>query len=443
MKPSVLVIPGLRPGRQQPMLSAQLLVLLMACFSAASAQAAEQLVLQLETSLGSDSNPFRFYDNQPDSQGNPVQRQTDTVQGNDLRAGLIVPLASEGTRLLLTGSLGSRMYKEYRQLDHDEYAGDAVLQLQQGQWLNGDIRAGAGQHLFQYINGSLTQKDIAHEQHYGADLAITVANQWRVLPQLYQNQLRYDLPVNQLYNNQEHGVQLGLQYFSPTGSSAGVGWRRSNTDYPDRSPDQISLLGKSYRENEAYLDAEWHYSIKTATSLHLGYIRRDYPELEQRNTRFYNAIWRGVYYYSPQLRLDLQLFDRPFNIVDPTILYVVTRGVRTDLSWDWSDKTRLNASALLQKNDQQLVVSQNGATQNEKLQRFGLGFSYKIERGFRLFADSFFEKTVRDISNLTLRQNVIRVGLEYTFENIPGSAAKMGLNRYKQSLSATEAAKDE
>jgi hypothetical protein len=194
---------------------------------------------------------------------------------------------------------------------------------------------------------------------------------------------------------------------SPTGSSIEAGTRLSETSFADRTPEQVRDLDKKYKKRSCI----WMVSGAIASRpspAHLGLIRRRYDVLHERDTRLFNAIWRGTYHYSTMLRLDLQLFDRPFTIVDPSILYVVSKGARVDALWKWSDKTNVNFSALLQNSDQELIPRlvrpDNNSSRKEKLQRIGVGASYQFERGFRLLFDSFYEKTDRAADDIKLRQ---------------------------------------
>ncbi|MDE2429441.1 MAG: hypothetical protein KGM99_11970 [Burkholderiales bacterium] len=407
------------------------------------ARATAELVLQLETSLTSDTNPFRFYDGQKDAQQNTIERQSDKQTGTELRAGAILPIASDRTRLILTGSLGNHHYKNYRDLDHHLSAGDASLEWAAGNAVSGRVTAGKEDRLFQYINGTLTDRDLSHQTRAGADLNLKINNDWTVTASLDKSGLGYDLQVNKLYNFDERGKQLGIRYMSPTGSSVAVGTRLSETVYPDRNAQQIADLDQRYKETEVYLDGEWRYSVKSVTSAHLGLIRRRYDSLVDNDTRLFNTLWRGTYHYSPKLRLDIQIWDRPFNIIDPTILYVVTKGARFDALWKWSDKTQFNFSTLLQNSDQTLVprlaALEDGISRKETLQRFGVGANYQFQRGFRLFLDSFYEKVKRESDQANLNQAVVKLGFEYTYENLPGSAARVGLTRYQHSLSASDA----
>ncbi|MFZ6776387.1 hypothetical protein ACO0LD_06095 [Undibacterium sp. Ji83W] len=415
-----------------------------------------ELVLQLETSLTSDSNPFRFYEQtakpgQPDLVDQPDQpvlapdkqfRDRDSITGTDIRAGAIIPILSDRTRLILTGSLGKRHYKNYKDLDHNLKAADATLQWAAGKIVNGQITAGKEDRLFQYINGSLTDKDISHQKRAAANINFKLTDEWSLNVSLDRAGLNYDLPLNQLYNFDERGRQLSGRYYSPTGSSVEIGTRLSETSFPDRNEQDIADLDKAYKESEVFLDAEWRYSSKSVTSAHLGVIRRKYDVLTERDTNLSNILLRGTYHYSPKVRLDLQLWDRPFTIVDRTVVYVLSKAVRFDAQWKYSDKSQMNFSTLFQNSDNVLVprlaTLADGTSRKEKLIRVGFGGAYEFERGFRLVLDSFYEKVQRESDGVNLKQAVIKLGFEYTYENLPGSNSRMGLKRYQHSLSASD-----
>jgi energy-coupling factor transporter ATP-binding protein EcfA2 len=212
--------------------------------------ATTELVLQLETSLSRDTNPFRFYDDQVGGgrKQEQIQRLTETVNASDIRAGAIIPLLSDQTRLTLSGSLGNRHYKEYRQLDHQPGAADAAFDWQAGKSVSGRVYAGKDKRLFEYINGSLTERDIAHSRRAGVDVRIKPDDDWMLSASLFRNALNYDLDLNQLYNFDERGQQLGLRYMSPTGSSIEAGTRLSETSFADRTPEQVRDLDKNTKK---------------------------------------------------------------------------------------------------------------------------------------------------------------------------------------------------
>lgn len=413
----------------------------------AGSSSAAELALQLETSLRSDSNPLKFYDNPaPGGPGpGPVQQEQrggDKVTGASLRAGVLIPLASDQTRLILTGSLGSAHYKDYSQLNHRESAGDATLDVSIANNVLLQAHAGTGKKLFQYINGSLTDRDLVTSRQTDLNAYWKLMNDFQFNAGLYRNQTNYELAVNQLYNNHEKGGQFFLRYTSPTGSSVQAGVRQGEAQFTDRDFRQIADLDQGYKERELAADIEWLYSSKTVFSGHLGKIRREYHFDDSRDTYLTNLVLRGTYHFSPSLRFDLQLFNRPYSLIDPAIQYVTATGQRLDLSWNYSPKWKMNLSYLHQNSEQQLIeriVRARGyATRNEKLQRFGAGAVWQFDPRWRLMLDGIAERSNRDEDGLRQSQRIISLALEYTFENQTGSADKLRLRRYQQHYSAVE-----
>ena len=416
--------------------------------------ATNELVLQLDTALTSNSNTFRFYQkpraelsselpvDEPKDNPAAIPHLRETSLDLELRSAVTIPLLSDQTRLILMGSLGQHHYKNYRQLDYRSHAADGIFEWQLTPAMRGRIAYGREDKLFQYLNGSLTDLDVSHQKRAVAELVSKVANDWLLAAKLNKTELNYDLPQNKVYDFEDKNATLSVKYNSPTGSSLELGVRRGQTDYPDRDQRQQIDLDTRYRENELYFDAEWKYSAKTQTSLHLGLVNREYQNLHERDTRLKNIIWRGTYFYSPQLRLDMQLWDRPFSIVDPTILYVTSQAMRFDAFWRWSEKTSLNASLLLQNSDNLLIPRladlNREQVRKERVQRIGLGAKYEIERGLNLYLDGFYEKSRRLGDGSFLNQAVLRMGLNYTYETLPGSYTAKLLRRYQTSYSAIE-----
>lgn len=415
--------------------------------------AGNELVLQLDTALTSNSNTFRFYQRARDNpalEANPdlplpdntLRQPRELSQEIELRGVAILPLLSDQTRLLLSGSLGQHHYKNYRQLNHRSHAANGVFEWQITPAFRGRVAYGSEDKLFQYLNGSLTELDLSHQKRAVGELVTKIANDWLIAAKAEKSSLKYDLKQNQVYNNEDKSAGLALKYESTTGSSLELGWRKGTTDFPDRDARQQADLDKRYSEQEIFFDAEWKYSPKTQTSLHLGLLKRNYANLDERNTRLKNIIWRGTHFYSPKLRFDLQLWDRPFGIVDPAILYVTTQALRFDAFWRYSEKTLFNASLLLQNSDNFLIprlARQNrDEIRKERVERIGLGAQYEIDRGLRIYLDGMYERSRRLGDGSQLNQAILKMGLNYTYESMPGSYAVKYLKPYQASYSATE-----
>ena len=410
----------------------------------ATASGAAELALQLETALRSDSNPLRYYDNKLTStQGETIPNSFsgDTVTSASVRAGVIVPLASDQTRLILTGSLGGEHFKDYSQLNHRESAADASLEVSVLNNLFIQAHTGYAKKLFQYLNGSITDRDLVKSQQNNLNAGWKINNDWQFNTGVFRNQTSYELAVNQLYNNHENGGQFFVRYQAPTGSSVQAGLRRSSTDYTDRTDQQFKDLDRGFKENELAADIDWAYSVKTAIGAHVGKIRREYDLDGGRNTYLTNIVLRGTYFFTPALRFDLQLYDRPYSLIDPAIQYVTATGQRLDLGWTYSPKWKMNASYLHQNSEQHLIDRVAGVlgygSRHESLQRFGLGATWQFDQRWKLVADGYTERAKRD-DGLKQSNRIFSLAMQYSFENQTGATEKLRLGRYQQRYSAVE-----
>jgi hypothetical protein len=394
-----------------------------------------EIAVQVVTSWKSDSNPLRFPNDNTAEVNTGNSRTRDQVLATDVRAGLIVPLLSERTRLVASATQGDRRYDHYTQLSHRPHAIDVALEWAMGNALTGKVGAADEQRLYDYLNGSLIERDLIHQRRTFGDLALRITPNLDITAGLQASRLRYDLQVNQLYNREENAQQIGLRYNTGTGSNITAGARFAHAQFPERTASQIANLDSGYRETEYFLDSEWVYSVKTKGSLRVGMIERKYETLSTQNTQLVNLLGRTTYQYSPKTRLDLQIYERPFSIIDPNTLFITARGGRFDASWQATPKTTLGLFVtrenVLFKNSSNAAA---GTPDNraESVWRPGLRLDYAATRGVRFFVDGFRETRKRSPDLAGIEQTVVRMGLEYTYENIDGAAQRSGLNRYTQ-----------
>lgn len=410
-------------------------LLACACSLLAPVSYSAEIAVQVVTSWSSDSNPLRFPSDNTAEVNTGSSRTRDQVLATDIRAGLIVPLLSERTRLVASATQGERRYDYFTQLNHRPYAIDVALEWAIGNTLTGKAGVSREERLFNYLNGSLIARDLIQQDKTFSDLALRITPNLDITAGIEASRLRYDLPVNQLYNREENAQQIGLRYNTGTGSNITAGARFANAKFPERTASQIANLDSSYRETEYFLDSEWAYSVKTKGSLRVGMIEREYETLSAQNTQLINFLGRATYQYSPKTRFDLQLYERPFSIIDPNTLYITARGGRLDASWQATPKTNLGVFVgrenILFKNSSNAALG-TPEKRHESIWRPGLRMSYTPTRGLRLFIDGFRETRKRSPDLAGIDQTVVRMGLEYTYENIDGAAQRTGINRYTQ-----------
>ncbi len=402
------------------------------------AHAAAELVLQLDTSLRSDSNPLRFTEGPviPPSLG--ISSPSDTIFSTDIRGAVIYPLDSPETRLVLTGQLGRRNYNQLTQLDNTEYAYRAALEWRYGTLWKGELFHSQEQQLYGYLDGSLTTREMIHRTTDSVELALRATPEIEIPLILRSRRTRYDSPVNLIFESTESSADAGIRLKTGTNSTARVGARTTSVSYPQRTAAQIALLDSRYQDNELYLESDWQYSVFTRLSGRVAALKRSYDSLEGKSFSALTTELRVLYDYSSLTRLTLELWNRPYGTTDRTTLYTIATGVQAAVRWQATPKTRFTAQATNELQRYQSIALQPGQSNPELNRvRLGGGFVYAVTKDVSMYVDGFREHLNRGNLGPNIVQNTLRAGLEYTFENTTGVAQRTGLGERRQAPLAT------
>ena len=392
-------------------------------FNVESAWATPELVLQLESSWQEDSNPLHSNEAQQPISGT-------SSLGAEMRAGLVLPLLSERTRLIVGVSDAAYSYHGVDQLSHEQRSWDLALEWAEGDLLNGRFSVSDTQHLFPYSDGSLTQLDMSHLAVQAAEVNLKITNDLSIPLHIEQNRFYYDLPQNQLYNATGTTSQIGVLYTSTTGSRVQLGTRVATQTFGQRTAAEIASLDSGFKDTELFADVDWNYSALTSVRMRMGIINRHYPLLTTSDSKLVSTLLDTRYNYSPQVRFEFQAWDQPIPIVDASVLYVVAKGARLDTVWQYSDKLRLRGFGLLQQDTMINIASLSSQDRVEQLRRTGLSVDYFWMPNLRLFVQARTEKQVRTPILPDITQSSLQVGLEYTFENTAGAAKNNAMERF-------------
>jgi hypothetical protein len=224
---------------------------------------------------------------------------------------------------------------------------------------------------------------------------------------------------------------MALRYTSPLGSALQVGTRRNGVDYPNRGAADAAILDTRYTDQLNFVDVDWAYSPKTQVGGRLGWLQRRYESLGSNDFDQRLATLRASYQASPLTRLDLEWGRRVYDSSTPSSLYFLSSGVRVGLDWRWSELTRmrLQASHDLQQNRLPGMVGAVPSQADNRVNRLGASVDYAISRGWRLYAEGLRDRFTTVGGGAAIHQNVLRLGLEYTYETVSGTAARAGLGR--------------
>lgn len=403
----------------------------LAATVAGPAAAVVELAVQLDSSWASDSNPLRL----------PASADTQTLLGRsspgdstmalDLRAALIAPLGSDDTRLELLATEGKRQYRQQTQLDHEVRQMEARLFWQLSPLWRGRVSYGIDERLYQPQNAIQVGRDLMR-QHVGlSEVSLRVTEELSLPLTLERLSVRHENPQNQFLDRNDHAVQMALRYTSPLGSSLQLGTRRTGVDYPNRGPADAAILDTRYTDQLNFVEVDWAYSPMTQVGGRLGWLQRHYDSLGINDFDQRLATLRASYQPSPLTRLDLEWGRRVYDSSTPSSLYFLSTGVRAGLDWRWSELTRVRLQASHDRQQNQLPGTAGAVPSqpDNMVNRLGASVNYAISRGWRLYAEGLRDRFTTVGGGTAIHQNVLRLGLEYTYESVSGTAARAGLGR--------------
>jgi hypothetical protein len=392
-----------------------------------SAGAVTELLLQLDTSQRFDSNPFRFTKDAAIPAAVNPGKKNDSIISADVRAAVIHPLDSPDTRLLFIGQIGRRNFNQLDQLDNTEYNYRTAFEWRYGQLWKGTISVGNDQQLYNYLDGSITNREMTHVVNRNADLVFVVSPDIEIPFSVRFRRTEYDTPTNWLFDSHEQIVDVGLRYRSTTRSIFRTGIRSNAVNYPRRTEQQSVFLDSRYKDREIYVDSDWQYSNFTRFSGRVSALNRHYSRLDEKDFTALTTEIKVNHDYSSKTRFNMEIWSRPYGTTDRATLYTLATGVQTGIVWQATAKTRgtLQASKELQR--YQSVILDPGQS-NPKLSRirWGAGVVYAIERDISLYIDFFRDRLDRGSLGSTIDQNTVKAGIEYSFENSRGLAQRTG-----------------
>lgn len=394
------------------------------------AQALVETAVQLESSWASDSNPLRL----PQGADLPALINRNSARSNvlaaDVRAAIIAPLMSDDTRLEITGSEGRRSYQQLPELDHQVQHLDSRLVWRLDRLWRGQFQYTNDTDLYQPQNEVLTSRDMVRQQQTGSELALRVSEELELPLTLSRLTVRHDNPQNQFLDLDQDSAQVAARYVSPLGSTAVAGLRVATSDYPYRSASDAASLDTRYVDHQGFVDVDWAYSPLTHLRARLATLSRSYQNLGQSN--FSRPLGGLGLSYEPSVktRLEAGWSRQVYDSSSPGVLYYLSDAFQASLLWRWSDLTRLRlqASHARQQNTPAFGAGAVPVLPDNVVNHLGASVDYALTRGWTLYAEGSRDRFGTVGGGPAIDQNVLRVGLQYNYESVPGATVRGRLN---------------
>lgn len=390
-------------------------------FAHSTSGATADIFLKLETQFGRNSNLFRDDGVAPSGDalpvGEPVTTSTRT-QTLTLAAG--IPLASDSTRLTLTTSLAHQSYGARPELSHQPSEHTAHLPWRFTDLVSGEMALGRIRTAYPFDN-TYTQLDTVNRDWAMATVNLKVSPSIEVPVQVVsQDVTHHDQAVHGALDTTQRRVSSGVMYRSPTGSTAMVGIANTRTRFPGRlQPDAAAFSSED--DTDTFAEISWVYSWKTQLGLRVASRQRRFDNISGADTRFHLYRLSLSHALSTFTRVDAQVWHQPVVTTDTAFPTGMAHGTRVGVVYTPSHVWNFNLQ--MQKDSQQDLEfgSQSGRVPlNPRTSTVSLRAQYALARGFSLFVDAAHERRVRRDTDVS-KQTVLRVGLDYRFENLPGA----------------------
>ncbi len=416
MTRDVVIVKPLTPV--VPVLYAFTLVLLGGCMLLPSTAAATtELVLQMDMSWSHDSNPQRLASGE----------LPDRLLATEARLAIVHPLDSPDTRLVFSANAASNTYSDLRDLDNSPRGHKAALEWRASDLVRGTVYQGRARRPYDVVDAERTRRDMSDQIEVGAGLTLQITP-WIEFPiEMKVRRQTYETLANAAFNTDERSTSLGIRWVTGAGSSLGMGLQASNVSFDDRSVLLATSLGARYRAESAYLEATWQYSPFTRLTAKLEPIQRSYTYLESKSYSEVGTELHIRHTYSPKTSFTADWSQRPSDTTDSNALYTLVNRIEWGAQWRASSDTQIVLAWSQERQLNQLAWGSNAANAELRRERAGLGLIFAASRDLRLYLDGYTDHTRRSDNTADFFQNTLRLGVEYTFENMPNLARKAGL----------------
>lgn len=385
--------------------------------------ATADLSLKLETTLGHNSNLFRddATSSPAASPRNPVGTSTRT---HSLDLGVGIPLVSEDTKLVLSTRLGTAHFGSASDINHQTMDNQARLTWRYSDLVRGELAVGQSQTPYPFDDTYPKLDEITRRWHMGGvTLQITPDLS---IPLLVGSETAgyQDRDVHGRLDVERQHAQAGLLYKSPTGSTVQVGLARSRYTYPQRLTTPEGQIAFTERNTDLFADMVWNISPLTQMGGRVASRqRKDNLDLQGTSRSTVYRLWAS-HSISPMWRVDAQWWHQPIEVTDPAVASSSLQGSAMGVSWTPSHKlTTVLQYQRDRQSDTLLPGRSAGDPLNPRTQRTQLRVQYQLDSGLNLFAEAAREQRTRRNTDQA-HQSVFRLGVDYTYENLTGAAAR-------------------
>ena len=289
--------------------------------------------------LSKDANPRIFL--------GPGRSKEDVV--SRLTAGSKINYEFGRQKLLLDLAVDDNRFVNNDGLDHVSTNDQGTLKWELGKYLTGDLGYGYRHYLGSFQNTQFYVKDMIDDNNAFIDVNFAWHPRWRLRTGGRWFQSIHSAEIRSILDVSRYTGILGFDYVSPSRNTAGLEYRYTEADLPNRQPSIIELIDNHYREHNVLATTQWSISPLLRVEGNIGYTSREHQQFSERN--YSGETWQFSLNWSPtdNTLFSLATWRELRSAQDLTASYFVSEGVSLSPAWSITQKLSLTTKVGYEK----------------------------------------------------------------------------------------------
>ncbi|MES2126804.1 MAG: XrtB/PEP-CTERM-associated polysaccharide biosynthesis outer membrane protein EpsL [Pseudomonadota bacterium] len=295
-------------------------------------------------------------------------------------------------RLYAEAKLTKVAFGHFTQLDYDgkDFLGRWTWQL--GNDWSGNLSSSYDQILAPYTDLRSSERNLRIQKRNAGDVTWRLGGHWRLRGAAVSDKYEYDL-LSQRYNNRTEKLnELGLDYYSGTGSSIGLVTRKITGTYLNKRPYNGLLIDDGFTQDEVKANINWVASGLTSVSFLGGWASRSHVFFGDRDSKGANG--RLTVRYLPRATVQLTTaFWREYTALESAyVSYSLNNGANVAANWYASEKVQFTSSYNRERRSYTPSVAVTGPSDFSDILATGsLGLTYLPIRTLQLAMSTYHQ----------------------------------------------------
>lgn len=306
-------------------------------------------------------------------------------------------------------------YDRLTRLDYQGRDLKAEWVWQAGQHLRGAASAKYMRSLMSFDDYHILERRIQSVRAEHVDVRWQLHPRWELVAAGTGEKISYDTDLLRDRSRSERFGDLGLDYVTPAGNTAGLVARRTVGTYPSSPNLTVFPFADDFEQSDVRLRVDWNATGKVKLRMDGGFVSRQHKTLNAMDFRGTNARLDLDWDATVKSALYASLW-RELGVIDDLVAYSINKGASVRYSWSITTKVRSEMGLLYESRDlPRSPASAPASTDGGTMRRATWSTEYALGDRWLLRASVF--RTLKDGSGATtsFSRNGATVTLQYQF----------------------------